>query len=378
MQISRNVAGSDRALIAAVVDSTEDAVVSVDRDGVVTTWNAGATAIFGYTPDEIVGRPVSLAFQPAEETSAMIAGVCRGEPVTHYETIRHRKDGSSVAVSESLSPVRDDVGSIIGAAWISRDISLRRAMEDALNAAQRELEARHAQLERSNAELEQFAYVASHDLSEPLRAVAGMVQLLARRYKGRLGSDADEYIAFATEGCERMRALIEDVLAYSRVSRGELDVVDVDMGQLAAAVVRALGAQIADAGAEVVIGELPVIRADRRQMTQVLQNLLSNAVKFRRSGVRPLIEVTAGRHGDAAWVFTVADNGIGIDPQYRSRIFRMFQRLHTRDAYTGTGIGLAIAERVVTRHDGRIWLDDRPGEGSAFSFTIPDRVGGEL
>ena len=364
--------GGDRWLLAAVVDSTDDAVVSVDLAGVVTSWNAGAVAMFGYTAEEMLGQPVSIALGRSPQVEAIISKVRTGEAVEHYEATRVRKDGTTRVVSESVAPVRGGGGTPVGAAWISRDISARRTMEEALAASQRELQYRHAELSRSNAELEQFAYVASHDLSEPLRAVAGMVQLLARRYQGKLGSDADEYIAFATEGCERMRKLIEDLLAYSRVGRADLDVVDVDVSELVSAVVRSLGSQVEESGCQVVVGDLPRVRADRRQLTQVFQNLMSNALKFRRPGADSVVEITAARSGDGAWRFTVADNGIGIEPEYRERIFRIFQRLHAREAYGGTGIGLAIAERAVARHDGRIWVEDGPGGGSSFSFTIPD------
>jgi light-regulated signal transduction histidine kinase (bacteriophytochrome) len=224
-------------------------------------------------------------------------------------------------------------------------------------------------LERSNSELAQFAYVASHDLSEPLRMVSSYLQLLRRRYHGQIDEDADEFIDFAVEGANRMRALIEDLLAYSRAG-GRADPRPVDCGQVMADVLSSLAAAVADARAQVHVGTLPAVMGDRVSLAQLLQNLIANALKFRR-GPGTRVWVTSKREGSGMWQISVTDDGIGIDPRHRDRVFKMFQRLHDREAFEGTGIGLAICRKIVERHGGRIWVEGREGGGTVFSFTLP-------
>jgi len=247
--------------------------------------------------------------------------------------------------------------------------------EEALRKAHDELELRveqrTAELARSNAELEQFARVASHDLQEPLRMVTSYVQLLARRYRGKLDAEADGFIEFAVDGAKRMQLLIEDLLTYSRVeSRGE-PFRPVDCNGVADEVMKNLQAAIAEQGATVTRGELPTVPGDRTQLLQLVQNLVGNAIKF-HGEEPPRVHVSAERSGHGQWVFSVRDNGIGIDPQHYDRVFEIFQRLHSRDEYPGTGIGLAICKRIVDRHGGRIWFESEPGKGTTFYFALPE------
>jgi two-component system sensor histidine kinase/response regulator len=238
-----------------------------------------------------------------------------------------------------------------------------------LELAKHALQCKSEELGRSNAELEQFAYVASHDLQEPLRMVASYTQLLARRYRGKLDSDADEFIGFAVDGATRMQTLIRDLLSYSRIMTQGHALQPVDTRLAFDTACGNLQKSIEESGGMVSVGTLPTIHADATQLTQLFQNLLGNALKY-CSGRAPQIHVDA-RAADNAWLFSVQDNGIGIEPQYFERIFQMFQRLHTREEYSGTGIGLAICRRIVERHGGRIWVESQLGRGSTFLFAIP-------
>jgi light-regulated signal transduction histidine kinase (bacteriophytochrome) len=234
-----------------------------------------------------------------------------------------------------------------------------------------QLEQRAAELARSNAELEQFAYVASHDLQEPLRMVTSYVQLLARRYRGQLSAEAEEFIGFVVAGVARMQALINDLLAFSRVGSRTRPLEPTPCGALVDQAIANLQVSIRESHAEVTRDELPTVRADPSQLGQIFQNLIANAIKF-RSAQPPRIHISARRQQDGH-VFSVTDNGIGVDPQYADRIFVIFQRLHPQSQYPGTGIGLAVCKKIVERHGGRIWVESQPGAGATFSFTIPDQ-----
>jgi light-regulated signal transduction histidine kinase (bacteriophytochrome) len=266
----------------------------------------------------------------------------------------------------SRAPLAADTLSVLGsvADAIAQGIVRRRT--------ELELQRRVEELARSNADLEQFAYVASHDLQEPLRMVSSYVQLLARRYKGKLDPDADDFIGFTVEGATRMQRLINDLLAYSRVGTGDRARQAVDLERVMATVDTNLAHSIDEHHAEITHDPLPTISGNEPQLVQLIQNLVSNAIKFHAPDRAPKVHVSA-RPDPAGWMITVRDNGIGIAPEYFERIFVIFQRLHPREIYDGTGIGLAIAKRIVERHGGRIWLDSRPNEGTTFSFTLPAR-----
>jgi light-regulated signal transduction histidine kinase (bacteriophytochrome) len=225
-------------------------------------------------------------------------------------------------------------------------------------------------LQLSNEELQRFAYVASHDLQEPLRSIISFTQLLERRYRGKLDTDADEFIGFIVEGGNRMQQLITDLLQLSRVETKAKPLAPTDAGEVAADALRLMETPIREAGATVTVGEMPTVMADAAQLAQVFTNLVGNALKYRRPDVPPEIRISAER-ADGFWRFAVEDNGIGIEEQYFDRIFVIFQRLHTREAYEGTGIGLAVVRKIVERHGGRVGVESVPGRGSTFFFTLP-------
>jgi signal transduction histidine kinase len=232
---------------------------------------------------------------------------------------------------------------------------------------------REARLQRANDELQQFAYVASHDLQEPLRMVTSYVQLLARRYHGQLDADAEEMIGYVVDGAQRMRALIADLLAYARVEAQGAQLTETDGEAVLAQALQDLQLAVAESGAEVTHDPLPTVTAVPGQLRQLFENLLSNALKFRGTAP-PRVHLSAQRQG-AEWLFSVRDNGIGLDPKQAERIFQMFQRVHTRKAYPGTGIGLALCKKIVERHGGRIWVESEPGRGTTFFFTLGGEYG---
>ena len=360
-----------RERLGAVVESSDDAIISNTLNGIVTAWNSGAERLFGYTSADALGKPMDrlLPLERANEESDILARIARGEHFTHFETLRVRKDGQRVDISATISPVKDSSGAIAGVATIARDITQRKASELERRQAEEDLARKVDELARSNAELEQFAYIASHDLQEPLRMVAAYTQLLGERYRGRLDENADKFIGYACEGALRMQTLVRDLLAFSRIGRSDAACVRVDCGAAMAEVLQSLGPAIGESAAVVTHGALPVVWADRSQVTQVLQNLIGNAIKFRGKEA-PAISVQAEKAGEQ-WLFSVSDNGIGIAPEYRENIFVVFQRLHTRTEYPGNGIGLAICRKIVERGGGKIWVEAQAGHGSTFRFTLP-------
>jgi PAS domain S-box-containing protein len=352
-----------------LLEAAPDAMVVVDQSGEIVLLNVQAEKQFGYRRDELLGQqvtniiPVGFAerliaddLRSAEDASAQQIGA-------GIELIACRKDGSEFPIELMLSPLRNAEGILVTAAI--RDISVRKKAAVVLLQKVEELN-------RSNEELGQFAYLASHDLQEPLRMVASYTQLLSRRYKGKLDADADEFIAFAVDGASRMQRLIHDLLAYSRVGTKGKDLIETSSEDaLQQALVNLRGA-IEESGALVTHDPLPAVLADEMQLIQLFQNLIGNAIKYQSPGV-PRVHIFAARVSGKKWNFSVKDNGLGIDPQYFERIFGMFQRLHKRDEFAGTGIGLAICKKIVERHGGRIWVESQPGEGSTFRFALAGR-----
>ncbi len=344
---------------AAIVEAADDAIIGEDLDGVIVTWNGGARRLYGYAADEMIGRSeaVLIPSDLPNELGRILATIRAGETLEHHETVRVRKDGKRLDVSFTLSPIKDGQGEITGIAGIARDITDAKRLE--------------AELRRSNAELEQFAFVASHDLQEPLRAMSGTVQILQRRYQGQLDARADEIITHAVAAVSRMQALVSDLLSFSRLNRHGDAFAPTDFGAVLRDVRANLEVAIAESGATITHDDLPVLIGDASQLRQLLQNLLSNAIKF-RSEEKPLRIHIGAKREENRWLFSVRDNGMGIEPQYFQRIFIIFQRLHTRDEYPGTGIGLAVCQKIVERHGGRIWLESNGSDGATFYFTLVD------
>ncbi len=471
-------------LLSAIVDSSDDAIVSKDLNGVITTWNKSAERLFGYTAEEAIGQTVAALLIPVDrqdEEPDILARLRRGERVDHFETLRRRKDGTLLDISLTISPVRDDQGHIAGASKIARDITGRKQREAELrNSEERfrqlaevgpqfvwlsgpqgelefvnhrwvefsgldlqatkdparleqvlhpdddvlvnwhravsagtpfELEARlrredgefrwfimrsvpvrdeqgriqrwfgtstdihenkllQLELRRANRDLEQFAYSASHDLQEPLRSIRIFSELLNQRCKNQLDDQARDFLAKVDGGASRMQMLVRDLLAYTQASKADKPAEPSGANAAFLEAIANLGGIIEKTGAVIDCDPLPFVLIEAVQLQQLFQNLVGNALKYHRKGVPPVVHATARREA-GHWLFSITDNGIGIEPEFREKIFGVFKRLHTSEEYSGTGIGLAICQRIVERHGGRIWVESVPGDGSTFHFTLP-------
>jgi PAS domain S-box-containing protein len=355
------------ARIAAIVDSSDDAIIGKSLDGVVITWNQGAQRLFGYAADEIVGKSLSLLIPPdrMDEEPAILDAVSKGE-VKRLDTVRRRKDGSEVDVSLSISPVRDAAGRIVGLSKVARDITERRRAELALAGAKDAAEA-------ANRELEAFSYSVAHDLRAPLRGMNGFAQVLLDNYKDKLDSEGQDWLAEIVLNAKKMGELIDGLLALARVTRSELRAERVDLSAIVREVASRLRALSPDRAVEVDVEEDIWAHVDARLARALVENLLDNAWKFTQNEPRPRIEF--GRtQKDGALACFVRDNGAGFNMAYARKLFAPFQRLHSVSEFPGTGIGLATVQRIVHRHEGRVWAEGIVDGGATFYFTLP--VGG--
>ncbi|MGB9979678.1 sensor histidine kinase, partial [Methanobacterium sp.] len=287
-----------------------------------------------------------------------------------FENVHMTNDGRRIPVEVSNHLI--DFKGKKAALTVVRDITKRKEMEKQLKETINELKETLKELERSNKELEQFAYVSSHDLQEPLRTIASFTQLLERRYKGKLDSDADEFMDYIVEAAVRMKEQIEGLLEYSRVATKGEKFKPVNMNEIINQTIKSLNISIKETNTNIKVDELPNVMGDGNQLQRVFQNLISNAIKFRKHKKPLKLRIYANKDiYNKEYVFGVQDNGIGIEEQYRGRIFTIFQRLHTRDVYKGTGIGLSIVKRIIERHGGRVWVESEFDDGSTFYFTLP-------
>jgi PAS domain S-box-containing protein len=475
-------------ILANAVESSDDAIITQSLDGIITSWNKGAEKVYGYSAEQVMGKHISI-LEPVNlkgEIKQLVGKIKQGKEIQHYETLRLKKDGTTINISVTLSPVFDSTGKLIAISAIARDINENTKAKEAMRlsniynrslieasldplvtigydgkitdvntstefvtgfsgdeligtdfmdyftepekakegyqkvfnegfvsdyaleiqhrdgsvtpvlynasvykdesgevigifAAARDITERKKaeemlklkleELALSNAELEQFAYVSSHDLQEPLRMISSYLQLLQRRYQGKLDDKADKYIYFAVDGASRMQNLINDLLEFSRVTTRGREPEPINCEFILNQVLSNLEIFIKENKATVSHGYLPEVIVDYTQLIQIFQNLIINGIKF-HSEEAPKINISAEKK-ESEWVFSVRDNGIGIEPQYSEKIFEVFKRLHKKEEYPGTGIGLAICKKIIERHGGRIWIESELGKGSTFYFTLP-------
>lgn len=379
----------------ASVQSAPIAMVMIDAAGIIVLANTPAEHLFGYAHGELLGQRVeSLIPERFRHQHPQLRGRFFSSPEVRNmgagrDLFGLRKDGGEFPIEIGLNPIETEDGTFVLSAIV--DLTERKRLESVLRQANEQLELhvqqRTAQLiaqteqlrrandalERSNLELQRFAYIASHDLQSPLRSISGFVQLLHAEYRGQLDAKADEWITRTVHSIQQMQTMIQDLLTYSRLDGQPRPFRPVNLRDVFTDALALLGTYVTDTGASVTCGDLPTVAGDRGQLVQLLHNLIGNAIKY-HGDQPPLVHFSAERGADE-WRFCVSDNGIGIQPKYHERIFEIFRRLHNQREYPGTGIGLALCRRVVHHHGGRIWVESEFGHGSRFYFTIPERTG---
>ena len=361
-----------QAQLAAIVESSDDAIIGKTLDGIIFSWNSGAEKLYGYSSEEMKNRPISALLPPnrPDEMPTILERIKHGENIKHYETIRIRKDGSIIYVSLTTSPIKDMAGNIIGASTIARDVTERKRAEEEIKKLDQELKYQIMQLEAANKELEAFSYSVSHDLRAPLRAIDGFSRVMLEDYIDKLDDEGKRHLNIIRTNTQKMGQLIDDLLLFSRLGRQELRASGIDMGKLAKAVSEELKLAFPERKLKFTINTLIPAQGDQAMIRQVFVNLLSNAVKFTKPKEGALIEVD-GRSEGFENVYIVKDNGVGFDMQYVNKLFGVFQRLHSSEEFEGTGVGLAIVQRIIHRHGGRVWAEGKVGEGAIFYFSLP-------
>jgi len=391
------------AKLAAIVHSSDDAIISKTLDGTVTSWNDAAKKIFGYTAAEMIGEPIAKIIPPDHynEEPAILKRIKKGESVDHYETKRVTKDGRTLDISLTISPIKDRRNNIIGASKIARDITkqkeierLVRESEDRYRSLAEELEnlvlektedlsQLNKELQRSNIELEQFAYVASHDLQEPLRKIRIFGKMVLEEHSSGLSDSGKDYLVRMVNAADRMHNLIEALLDFSRTATAHKDLEVRNINDLIDEVKKDLHDLIEEKNAEIEVSLIPELSVIPFQFKQMLFNVISNSLKYAKDDFPPLIKISAmtlkgEKTGQKSAIpgmdyckLTVSDNGIGFEPQYKEKIFGLFQRLHGRNEYSGAGLGLAICRKIVKNHNGFISAESEPGKGTSIHIYIP-------
>ena len=373
----RKLAAELKSRLAAIIESTDDAVVSKTLDGIVSSWNSGAERLFGYTAKEMIGRSITTII-PEErlpEEREILDRIVRGQPTEHFETVRRRKDGSRVDVSLTVSPIKDAEGRVVGASKIARDITESKRTREEIRRMnvllEERVQERTRSLQETVQELDSFAYTVAHDLRAPLRSIHSFGDILLEDCAPKLSGDEQKYLREMVAAGARMDNLISDLLNYSRLTRQDIPLAPVELGPVVDRVLQELKTELTERKAVVrVQGPLPAVEGCETLLGQVMNNLISNAVKFVERGTVPQVGIRAERIGPDRLRLLVEDNGIGIEKEYRDRLFRVFERLHTRDAYPGTGIGLAIVRRAAERMGGSAGFDSVPGKGSRFWIEL--------
>jgi PAS domain S-box-containing protein len=394
----RKQAEDMRERLAAIVDSSDDAIISCDLEGNIVAWNRGSAKLSGYSVEEALGKPLSLLFAPPErreEDARVFERVAHGESFEHLETVRVRKDGRRIYVSATVSPIRDSNGKIVGISRISRDISERKEAESRLAAQGLELAASHqaleeqtlmvrklneelelkiaertSQLEAANRELEAFTYSVSHDLRAPLRHVSGFSKILQADHGSTMAAEAQELLERIEEAIVRMGKLIDGLLSLARLGRQSLHVRENEINAIVTQVISVLQPECEGRQVEWRIAPLPKLPCDAVLIGQVFQNLLGNALKYSRQRSHTVIEIDSiQREGEPAAIF-VRDNGAGFNMKYAGKLFGVFQRMHSEDEFQGTGVGLATVQRIIQKHGGTVWAEAEVGRGATFYFSV--------
>jgi PAS domain S-box-containing protein len=367
----------------AIIECSDDAIISKDVNGIIKSWNKGAERIFGYTEYEAIGRPVTLLI-PADrfdEERNILQRILRGELIDHYETVRQRKDGTLLDISLTVSPIRDAYGAIVGASKIARDITERKRTQEALRRAKEQLAKTNEELERrvdertaslreAIAQMEEFSYSVPHDLRSPVRAMHGYAKAAIEDYGDRLDAHGREYLERIIRGSTRMDRLIQDILTYSRIARCEIQVQPVSLQKLVPEIIQQYPEMHVPRAEVIIRDQLPSVLAHEPSLAQAISNLLSNGVKFVASGSIPRLQIWAEMRQDKVRLW-IEDNGIGIKPEYQSRLFGMFERVHPDKQYSGTGIGLAIVRKAVERMGGQAGVASDGITGSSFWIELP-------
>jgi PAS domain S-box-containing protein len=356
--------GADR-LYRILVEEMWQGVATITQDSTIYYSNARLSKLLGISMEQVTGRKLKDFIHPDDVKLFNFILNSGLKTIGQGELRIETKNDSIIHVLISIKTLPDLEGTYV----VITDLSEQKHHEEVLK-TQKELKETLEELKRSNAELEQFAYIASHDLQEPLRMVSSFTQLLEKKYKDELDDEAREYINFAVDGAKRMQVLINDLLAFSRVTSKTVDFTEIDLKELLGEVMFNLELDIEETNAQITCDTLPEIVGDYSQILRIFQNIIANSLKY-RSEETPKVNISAHKE-QGYWLFSIEDNGIGIEPQYFGQVFQIFRRLHTQDEYEGTGIGLAITKRIVERHRGNIWVESELGKGSTFYFTIPE------